>query len=65
MEESKEMKTTQSLPSRSCFARSVILGKKQNKTKQNCESDSHPILSSIGDDGRGEGEGTLWAPQDL
>lgn len=62
MEESEEMKTTQFLPSRSCFPRSVILGGKKRKQT---ESDSHPILSSIGDDRRGEGEGTLWASQDL
>lgn len=71
MEGSKEMKTTQSLLSRSCFPRSVILrGKKINK---NCESDSHPILSSIGDDGREEGGGNTfcslrlisWAPLTL
>lgn len=62
MEGGKEIKTTQSLPSRSCFPRSVILGGKKNK---NCESDSHPILSSIGDDGRGGGERTLLASQDL
>lgn len=62
VEESEEMKTTQFLPSRSCFPRSVILGGKKRKQT---ESDSHPILSSIGDDRRGEGEGTLWASQDL
>lgn len=38
-------------------------GEKNKQT--NSESDSHPILSSIGDDRRLEREGTLLAPRDL
>lgn len=57
MQGGKEMKTTQSLPSRSCFHRSVILGGKKHR---NCESDSHPMLSSIGDNEREAGREPFW-----